>query len=272
MPPIPVHTSSPINSNAPSHASGTSPSTAAARYAPANADASPTTKSSRPYPQARPGAPAVPQPTNAASSTHNNRFQPTATTATPTTTSNSSGNPPPPQPGAVPSPYYNEAPKVTVPQAPQPGDVPQWTAPQWTSSITSPVRHNLPTATPTRTQPVPLPAHQQSPSLYLPNGTIPPASVTSTHPYDLSHPPGYRQDTRASFDDKPIEQCVPYERPSPSSYSRKGGILDGEPIFGRVGDNETVVDTAMSWVKAAGKRLSSTEQEIWKHINGMGKS
>ncbi|KAI1616409.1 hypothetical protein EDD36DRAFT_429104 [Exophiala viscosa] len=270
MPPIPVHTSSPINGNVPSYPSGTSPSTAAARYAPANADASPTTTSSSPYPQAHPGAPAVPQPTNAASSMYNYRFQPTATTSPSTTTSDSSGSPPPPQPGAVPSPYYNESPRVTIPQPPQPGALPQWTP-----TTTTPVRHNLPSPTPTRTQPVPLPAHQQSPSLYVPYGTIPPASVTSTHPQDLSHPPGYMQDTRATFEDKPIEQCVPYgHRPSLSSASsRKGGLLDETPIFGRIGDNEsTVVDTAMSWVKAAGKRLSVTEQQIWKQINEMGKS
>lgn len=269
MPPIPVHSSSPINKNLASHPTGTSPSTAAARYAPATADAAPTTSSLSASQQARPGAPAVPQPTNAASNGYNNRFQPTPTVTAPTTTINTSASPPPPQPGAVPSPYNNGAPKLTMPQPPQPGDVPQWTP-----STTSPVRHTLPTPTSTRTGPVPLPAHQQSPSLYTPNQAIPPAGVTSTHLHDLSHPPGYIQDSRASFDDKPIEECQAYEnRPSPSSSTRKGGILDGEPIFGRVADNESsVVDTAISWAKAAGKRLSRTEEQIWKHLNGQGKS
>jgi len=27
-------------------------------------------------------------------------------------------------------------------------------------------------------------------------------------------------------------------------------------------------DTAMSWAKAAGKKLSETEEQIWKSING----
>ncbi|KAJ9644195.1 hypothetical protein H2204_001546 [Knufia peltigerae] len=252
MPPIPVHTASPINNNAPSDLFGTSPSTAAARYTPPSAEASPTaTQPTSTYPAARPGAPAVPQPTNAASVTYNNRLQPTATATlpTPTATSNAplSDSPPPPQPGAVPSPYptaYN-TPTLSIPQPPIPGPHPQHTP---TSSVTSPVRHALPSPTPTRPSPVPFTPQQQF--------------------QDLSHPPGYMQDSRASFDDKPVEDCQPYEnRASPSSTSRRG-ILDSEPVFDNRGDNDSFLNTAMSWAKAAGKSLSKTEQEIWKHMNG----
>ncbi|KAL6251269.1 hypothetical protein RBB50_001477 [Rhinocladiella similis] len=259
MPPIPVHTASPINNNTPSDLSGTSPSTAAARYTPPDAEASPTTtQPSSTYPTARPDAAAVPQPTNAASATYNSRLQPTATTTLPAPTSTtdapSSDSPPPPQPGAVPSPYsagYN-TPTISVPQPPKPGPHPQRAA---SPSITSPVRHALPSPTPTRTYPVPFAAQQQFPSAYPPS-------------HDLSHPPGYVQDSRASFDDKPVEDCQPYEtRASPSPTSRRG-ILDGEPIFDNRGDNDSILNTAMSWAKAAGKRLSKTEQEIWRHMNG----
>jgi len=276
MPPIPVHTSSPINANHPSNPFGTSPGTAAARYTPVNAEASPTTtQPHNSYPAARPGAPAVPQPTNAASATYNSGFQPTTTipNTTPTATANSSTNsPPPPQPGAVPSPYTNNnnnPPTLSIPQPPRPGANPQYTP---SPTTTAPVRHSLPAPTPTRTHHAPLAAHLQSPSVYEPNRGVPPASLTSTYPHDLSHPPGYVQDSRASFDDKPIEECQPYEnRASPSPTSRRG-ILDGEPVFDNRGDDDSnILNTAMSWAKAAGKRLSRTEQEIWKHINGDGK-
>ncbi|OAP60826.1 hypothetical protein AYL99_05828 [Fonsecaea erecta] len=119
---------------------------------------------------------------------------------------------------------------------------------------------------------------------YTPTRSIPPAGVTSTttspsysysyaQPQDLSHPPGYQQDHHSSFDDKPVESCQENDSRttlSPLSYSRRGGILDGEWNLGATnGDpNGTMVKTAMTWAKAAGKRLSETEKQIWKHING----
>ena len=261
MPPIPVHSSSPINTNFPARPFGTSPSTAAAVYTPANTDAGPTISTPpNPTQTARPGAPAVPQPTNTASSTYNSRLEPTATLPLPASTSSHTDSPPPPQPGAVPTPP-TQAPKVPIPQPPQPPRPVE--IPQWTPSDTSPVRHALPSPTPTHSRTMPFP-----PTVYTPTRSIPPAGGTSTYPQDLSHPPGYVQDSRASFDDKPVEFCQPLDhRHSPSS-SQRGGILDGEPTFQR-GENESnVLDTAFAWAKAAGKRLSRTEEQIWKHIHG----
>jgi len=267
MSPIPVHTSSPINTNLPSYPLGASPSTAASRYAPGGSDAGPTTAapSSTSMPPARPGAPAMPQPTNAVSSTYNHRFQPTATAPVATKTSGLSDGPPPPQPGAVPSPFSATR-EPTIPQPPQPGGVPQWTP-----SSASPIRHTLPSPTPTHSRPLPLPAHQQSATIYDPARSVPPAGVTSTYTRDLSHPPGYVQDSRASFDDKPVESCQPFEnRVSPSS-SHRGGILDGEPTLDRGAEAEpNVLNTAIAWAKAAGKKLSKAEEQAWKTINGAG--
>ena len=126
---------------------------------------------------------------------------------------------------------------------------------------------------------------------FTPIRAVPPAAVSciSTYPsynysfpqeahsQDLSHPPGYRQDHHSSFDDKPVESCqeTDYRATlSPLSASRKGaGILDmdwtlGNPKGVNTSTDNTVVKTAMSWAKAAGRSLSMTEKQIWKTING----
>lgn len=274
MPPIPIHASSPINTNHPTNSFGTSPSTAAARYTPADVDAGPTT-ATNPSPSrvAQPGAPAVPQPTNASSSAYNNRFEPTSTRATPTSTSTLSDSPPPPQPGAVPSPYANTTddtwtPKLNSPQPPRPIET---DLQQQQQTNSSPIRHALPSPTPTRTH---APHSLAAGNIYSPTRSIPPAGMTSTYPpaQDLSHPPGYMQDSRASFDDKPVEFCQPLDRRASPSSSRRGGILDGEPTFESSGDDEGVLNTAYAWAKAAGKRLSRTEEQLWKKVNGLDRS
>ncbi|OAP60825.1 hypothetical protein AYL99_05827 [Fonsecaea erecta] len=121
MAPIPVHTASPINTNLPSHPFGvSSPSAAARRYTPSPDQSRPTSaEPSDPLflqQPARPGAPAVPQPTNTRASSYNNRFEPTPTSTNTTTTSEY--NPPPPQPGAVPSPFASRQSFVTSKRAP----------------------------------------------------------------------------------------------------------------------------------------------------------
>ncbi|KIX04687.1 uncharacterized protein Z518_05557 [Rhinocladiella mackenziei CBS 650.93] len=266
MPPVPLHISSPINANTPSHPLARSPSTAAARYTPVNTDAGlTTTESSDPSQPARPGAPAGPLPTNTISSTYNNRFPPAATTtALPETTRTSDSPPPPsPLPGAVPSPFTNGTSRSGILQSPHPIEVPQWTP-----SSASPVWHTLPSPTPTHSRPTPLPPRQKSPSVYTPVRSTPPTGVTSTYPPNLSHPPGYMQDSRSSFDDMPVEFCHSSESRASLSSSRRGGILDGEPTFQRDTENESFLNTAVAWAKAAGERLSKTEEQIWKTING----
>ncbi|KAJ9657557.1 hypothetical protein H2198_004203 [Neophaeococcomyces mojaviensis] len=99
---------------------------------------------------------------------------------------------------------------------------------------------------------------------------------------DLSHPPGYSQDAEASFSDKPpYENHTPFYKnsysssfSSPQTPTRRGrGILDNDPAIylGGEGDGEedSVWDTAARWAKAAGKRLSESEQQIWKMVNAI---
>ncbi|OAL36947.1 hypothetical protein AYO20_03716 [Fonsecaea nubica] len=289
MAPIPVHSASPINTNLPSHPLGVlTPSTAAARYTPLDDDCQPTSTSRSSGPlfsqqPAQPGAPAVPQPTNTLASGYNNRYEATPTSTNTTTTSEVS--PPPPQPGAVPSPFTSRSPHSTVPLPPQPLEIPRYQP--GLSPHASPQRQMVvPVQAQTPTHSRPLPIQSTSSTAYMPytaTRSIPPAGVTSTttspsynssQPQDLSHPPGYQQDHHSSFDDKPVESCQENDYRatlSPLSYSKRGGILDGE--WGGYGSedsdsNGTVVKTAMLWARAAGKRLSATERQIWKHING----
>ena len=298
MAPIPIHTTSPIRANLPSHPLGASPSTAAARDASSNPEASTTpTRSTLGEPtsqSAQPGArPAAPQPTNTAASSQNAVLAPTPTISMPAQT-----KPPPPQPGAVPSPYsISPNTRPFEPAPPRPLDFPQ---PNQKPAVytTTPVVTAMPTST--QTPAYTHPFQMQSPSTYqavpTPVRSTPPAGVTaiSTTPsyqysspnysfaqghqvQDLSHPPGYQQDHHTSFSDKSVESCqeTDYRATlSPQSASRRGaGILGQDWTFGSpsaandIGDN-AVVKTALSWAKAAGKRLSMTEKQIWKTING----
>ncbi|KIW95136.1 uncharacterized protein Z519_03720 [Cladophialophora bantiana CBS 173.52] len=288
MAPIPVHTASPINTNLPSNPFGVSqPSSAAGRYIPIDYERRPTSTepsdSSFLQQPARRGALGVPQPTNTLASSYNNRYEATPTSNSAAITSDYS--PPAPQPGAVPSPYASPSPRPTVPVPPRPLEIPQHQ--QWMPSHASPQRRTvIPSQEQTPTHSHPLPVHSHSSTIYTPytpTRSIPPAGVSSvdtspsySYPQheDLSHPPGYQQDHHSSFDDKPIESCRENDYRatlSPLLYSKRGGILDGEWGLGSSnnGDSDsTVVKTAMSWAKAAGKRLSETERQIWKHING----
>ncbi|ETI22406.1 hypothetical protein G647_06481 [Cladophialophora carrionii CBS 160.54] len=299
MAPIPVHTASAINTNLPSHALGTSPSTAGARYTPSTAESRPS--STEPALGASPSQPAraaVPHPTNTAASTHNSRCNPTPTAPLqPASLATSENTPPPPQPGAVPSPYsISPTPRASAPASPRCLNIPQPSA--YASPDASPPRVTAaPTQaqTPTHSRPLPIHPATYHSTVCTPVRSVPSAGVTSistspsynyTSPtyslpkvpeaQDLSHPPGYQQDHHSSFDDKPIESCqeTDYRATlSPMSATRRGaGILDLEWTFGSPngsadGDN-TVVQTAMSWARAAGKRLSMTEKQIWKTING----
>ncbi|KIW67184.1 hypothetical protein PV04_06453 [Phialophora macrospora] len=295
MSPIPVHTASPINTNIPAHAFDASP----AQYAPFTVDSRPnsTEPNLDPSPWQPPRA-ADSQPSNTAASTHNNRFNPTPTAPLqPADHATSESIPPLPQPGAAPSPYSISP--TLGPSAPtplRPLEIPQASA--YAPSNASPPRVTAAPArpqTPTHSRPIPFHHPTSSGTVYTPASSVPSTGVTSvsTSPsynytppsytlpqppelLDLSHPPGYQQDHHSSFDDKPIEFCQETDFKatlSPLSTSRRGaGILDLEWTFGSPNGganlDNTVVQTAISWAKAAGKRLSMTEKQLWKTING----
>jgi hypothetical protein len=96
--------------------------------------------------------------------------------------------------------------------------------------------------------------------------------MTSTH-HDLSHPPGYVQDSRASFEERPIEPYQPFANRSnhKRTPSRSGaGILDESPENQpRVEEEEkSIWGEAVSWAKTVGGKVVEGEEALWKRING----
>jgi hypothetical protein len=111
---------------------------------------------------------------------------------------------------------------------------------------------------------------------------------------DLSHPPGYTQNTRDSFEDRIISRD-PEEQSfllSPTRQHRRGkstasgpGILNGETDAGGWGGSADVMsatnggdeslgrlwETASGWAKAAARKLGEGEETLWKAVSGEGR-
>ena len=83
---------------------------------------------------------------------------------------------------------------------------------------------------------------------------------------DLSHPPGYVQDSRTSFQDRPVDAYNPLQNLSETNGRRPvDGFLGGNP--GDAGGGKGWLETASEWTKKAGEKLSDGHDEIWKRIN-----
>jgi hypothetical protein len=280
---IPVHKAAPINTNA-AKATGISPPTSQPanptnRSAPANLPA--TTTAAAPYPAARPGAAAIPVPTGAPRAT--NAY---ATRTTPLAPTQPSDIPPLPQAGAVPSPFIAPATPIThgrrpsIPPPPKAGEIPMpadFYAPHYEQEQETHQSQSQSPYTPQSSRAHPPP--QMSAVLSTPTRAIPPASTTSTPATaynDLSHPPGYIQNSRDSFDERPdLMQQSPYQNNNQNygknSSSNRNGLLgsaggdldsteEGSPIA-------QIWNTATSWAKSAGEKLKEGEEEVWRRIN-----
>lgn len=279
MPPIPVHSSSPINPASGLVADGVTPSTAAEENSPSvpgggQRPAAVAAKTTGLAPvnsiPAQPGASAGPTPTSLTTA-KSSRYAPTATV--PASSTQTTSSPPPPQPGTVPSPLEASPAQLdvrrsSIPPPPKAGEIPkpaEYYAPQYASS---------PTTTPTYTSPASppqLPFHQQQPSVSIPTRAQPPASMTCTI-HDLSHPPGYVQDSRASFEERPLEPYQPFVNCSNHKLTPSvsaGGLLDGSPE-NRPGmvEEKGIWGEAVSWAKKIGGKVVEGEEAIWKRING----
>lgn len=244
MPPVTIHSSSPINA---AKAQGASPKTDKPEVPPAQGvptylkaqDHIPT--SAQPYPPPQPGGrPAIPTQT---STTQASPPPP------PTRTQNQyDTGPPPPQPGAVPA--YPE--KATGTWSPGPGQTYQ--PPQ-------------PTPAPTTSAPYPtqmsVPSPVTSYSTQIGSGTSTSTPHHARHaPVDLgrtsvdgySQPPGYQQNLGASN----------YNNYQPTGYNSsmatagRGDSTD---------DDDSIWGTAKKWAQTAGKNLAAAEQEVWRKIN-----
>jgi hypothetical protein len=120
--------------------------------------------------------------------------------------------------------------------------------------------------------PPPLTYGQHHPNLSTPTRAQPTASSTFTA-HDLSHPPGYVQDSRASFEERPLGPHQPFTNHSahwntPSRLS--GDILDGVPKnqSGTEEEEKGLWGEAVSWMKTIGEKLADGEEALWKRIRG----
>lgn len=266
---VPVHRAAPINTNA-ANATDISPSTTqpadtTSRTGPAYAPA--TTTASLPYPPARPGAAPGPTPTGASQATSTYPTQ----TAPPAPTERREA-PPNPQPGAVPSPFIVPASPVTrtrrpsIPAPPKAGEVPKpaaYYAPHFEQEQqpqTSPYFPQSRGALP-----------QMGTVLSTPTRAIPPSSTTSTEAYnDLSHPPGYIQNSRDSFEERSDHLQSQYQNQNYGNNSpHRSGLLGNE--YSTTSTEESPIaqiwNTATSWAKTAGEKLKEGEEEVWRRIN-----
>ncbi|KAL1839376.1 hypothetical protein VTK73DRAFT_4055 [Phialemonium thermophilum] len=227
MPPIPIHTQSPIN---PAKASGVTPQTreAAPDETSGSVPATTTTagaasenQAQPAYPPARPGAvPSLPVPTATAGvARHDPSLQPTPTRSV------EQQGPPPPQPGAVPVPpghRHAGAPPPTATGAPSGPPSASFTASQLD---------------------IPAPAVP-----YAQRGTASAAAPNT------EHPGGYRQNANAS-------EFSSQQRAAHDMFPGPGGGVDGDE------DEAGVWDSAKKWAQTAGEKLSAAESEVWRRIN-----
>ncbi|KAL9616816.1 MAG: hypothetical protein Q9160_008339 [Pyrenula sp. 1 TL-2023] len=243
---IPVHTSSPINPNTAAKPTGTTPKTTEPESSPISMrSAAPTSTSgdAATYPPAQPGAAPGPVPTGA--------VQPTPTQRIPTQAT-ASNYPPPPQPRAVPAATPADdsmSRQPTIPPPPKAGEV------------------------------APLLPHQQQGSLSDPSRVAraqPPAYITSTTnaagvpAQDLSHPPGYQQNSQASFQDRPVDAFQPLQNQSGAGTANsrpREGLLGATSASTGDDEGKGFWESAGDLAKTAGKKLSEGHDEIWRRIN-----
>ncbi|KAF4343032.1 hypothetical protein FBEOM_3012 [Fusarium beomiforme] len=239
MPPIPIHTSSPITV---AKASGVTPKTADSDNpdVPADAPASNEVTTST-YPAAQPGArPSMPAATGAPQPSSD--IQPTPTRSI------VDSSPPAPQPGAVPEPQngaYLPPPKTSETMRETPT---QFTPAQMPYAPTTSGSEFAATRLATTTAPVaglsPMAGLGPTPVLGGGSGS------------DFSHPPGYHQNVYAS--EFSSAQRAAHE--ASVAQERRPSLIGDD-------DGEGVWSAAKKWASAAGESLAAAEHEVWKRIN-----
>ncbi|CCC13461.1 hypothetical protein SMACR_07085 [Sordaria macrospora] len=197
--------------------------------------------------------------------------------------------PPPPQPGAVPtlpvqtgtatttqgqdvkyphlppqpsSQYYPGSPAAPAPSGPITSTPHQMSIPPPTASYDYSQRG-------TSTTTVPPPPTRTLPT-YLPGASPAELGLGPQHGSgsgggggDLSHPPGYQQDSMAS--DMNQSQRAAHE----FAASHGGhGHGHGGGYSGSGSDDEGVWNSAKKWIQDAGAKVAEAESEVWKKING----
>jgi len=130
---------------------------------------------------------------------------------------------------------------------------------------------NIDTSISTTSSPMLPPYQFSSPSPSLSSSPYPPTP-------SLTNPPGYTQNTHPSFsahspfyfNAQSTHLTIPQ---TPTRRPTGRGILDNDPTIYLTDDTnedeDSYWDTAAKWAKAAGKRLSQGEQQLWKMVNAI---
>ncbi|KAG9244867.1 hypothetical protein BJ878DRAFT_48254 [Calycina marina] len=239
MAPIPVYSGAPINA---AKAEGVTPKTAEVAHEKPGPPTTTTgtTSDNGSYPQAQPGAPAMPAPTDTATQRYAH-VQPTPTTDL------SSEYPAPPQPGAAPvAPRSHIAPPPRAGETYQPPQQnqaqeypPQMSYSPSIASYGVPPHSSTSTSTNTAfspSYPVHLPSAEQG-------------GVGKS----LDHPPGYVQNAYAS------EMSSDQRRAQEAAQNSSAGDTVGEATEG-------IWNTAKAWANTAGAKISEAETEVWRRI------
>ncbi|EMD00489.1 hypothetical protein BAUCODRAFT_28843 [Baudoinia panamericana UAMH 10762] len=287
MPPIPLHIDDPITPQKPQ---AVEPQTAAAEppaqpfSGPASNVATTTAPAAAPssYPAARPGAAAVPAPTSYVPRPHQ---QPTQTQAV----WEEEDRPAPPQPGAVPVPPSQYAPRTPsnagiVPPPPRGGDSAQHQGTAFTGHLnqmyTPPAaqafQHNYAPTHSTSTAGI-VPGQATTPSRSGPTTLNLGPVQQDERRISAEHPPGYVQNAYA-------QEMSSAQRASLDQETKREGLaaqlgLTGHSGFGagtpsRVGDPDAsdgvggVLDAAKGWMNKAGAALAEGERSVWKWMDG----
>ena len=290
MPPIRIHTGSPINAN---DEDDTTPNVGAANAStvqPNTTIPTPTTSTPSTYPAAQPGQ-SVPAPTGRPAPRQAAPTRTIAASPSSSAASSTSSDPYPAQPGAVPTPSYpitTDSPKISVPPPPKAGEAVQ------PAAYYAP-HHASPTASSTQAgnPPSPLSSYQQSGTIDSPYRAQPPASTTWTtgnrgapgsDPGGLNGPPGYVQDSYSAFHDRRNEPFNPFAAVShtvpnnPDTDGILGGSNNKNNTEGGDGSYSEALteakeglssawEAASSWLSSAGSKLAEAEADIWKAIN-----
>ncbi|KAM0562087.1 hypothetical protein ACHAPJ_002531 [Fusarium lateritium] len=240
MPPIPIHTTSPIVAAKPS---GITPKTAHPEDPEKSAGAPASNESpTSTYPAAQPEArPSMPAPTGAAQPFAH--VQPTPTRAV------VDSSPPAPQPGAVPEPPNG----AQLPPPPKAGETlreaqtqPTHMPPQMSYAPVSSGSEYAAPHSATTTAPGPSPMAGLGPTAVLGGGSG----------SDFTHPPGYQQNVHAS--EFTSSQRAAHE--ASVAQERRPSLIGDE-------EGEGVWSAAKKWASVAGESLAAAEHEVWKRIN-----
>ncbi|KAJ4165861.1 hypothetical protein LMH87_007471 [Akanthomyces muscarius] len=256
MAPVQTFSSSPITAAKAPTATAMAQSPTANKTAPATTTAAASASAHYGPASAQPGSrPFVPAATASAYSAPGYYAQPTPTQ--PLADNNNNNSPPAPQPGAVPTaPGAAATAASSLPPPPKNGET---MGPEHTGSV-PPMPAQMSYPAPQASHAIrgtstadaaAYPSPYEAGPVPLPVGTALGGGINRAT--DMSHPPGYQQDTQAA-------EFSSGQRVAHDFSSSIGGGYEED-------GSASIWNTAKKWASAAGDTLAAAEGEVWKAVN-----